>query len=90
MTIWYHMIEQHYDNLFIYILFLFQVFHDLHIAEGAEGRYLSCNEVWFAKDLPFQSEKAYGNSSCYFSLIQSSTGISAGKLASLGVHLGSQ
>eukprot|EP01039_Chlorochromonas_danica_P009552 gene9552-10557_t len=51
------------------------VFPHLHLTEEEAGVYLSCEEVWYAHDLPWKAEQAYGNTSCLFSLVQSSSAV---------------
>lgn len=51
-----------------------RVFHEVHLPEELAGLYLHCSNVWYTHQLPWKAEEAYRNSTCLFSVVQSSTG----------------
>jgi hypothetical protein len=57
-----------------------QVFGDYHIKQEFTGVFLHCADVWFRRELPWNEKLGFSNSSCYFSVIQSTTGVSPGEV----------
>lgn len=62
------------------------VFHHLHIRETERWPsendmlahvYLHCENVWYAAQLPWKAAQAMANTSCIFSVVQSTTQVSA-------------
>lgn len=66
----------------------YHVFHNLHIDEietlgSISPIYLHCNNVWYADQWPWDANSAYANTSCLFSVVQSTSDVPVSKVFSL-------
>ncbi len=58
------------------MFFYWQVFDHYHIKEQDHNMYLHCSNIWYKAQLPWDYESAFANSTCLFSVVQSTTGVS--------------
>jgi hypothetical protein len=56
------------------------VFEDYHVREQERQVYLHCSNIWYKGELPWKHRSAFANSSCLFSVVQSTTGVSPGQV----------
>lgn len=64
-------------TLYRSVLDVYKVFEEVHIREESHGIFLHCHNVWFVEQLPWSSDLAFRNTSCLFSVVQSTTGIAS-------------
>jgi hypothetical protein len=65
-----------------------QVFHQLHVSEEMSSHpgpqmFLHCENVWFMHQLPWNAQRAYANTSCLFSVVQSTLNVPASDILRL-------